>query len=187
MPEEAVKDEKRSKKTHFAVSWAAIGLGVTMVLIGGIVLLWGLSFQAEVGEPVDLEGDTLVGSPLLIPGGVMSLAFGTLWIHYGLKGFKKKEEEIGKKKCPNCGKMIEEDLNFCYHCTATFSDNGKIGEDDEDVGEEDEDLKEKSPRSRDRSEDEPTKGQVDRAMRQEERRKRREEEREGKKANSLEL
>lgn len=185
MPEDPESGKERSKKTHFIVSWAAIGLGVTMVMIGGILLLWGLSFQASVGEPVDLEADPLTGGPFLIPAGVMSLAFGILWIHYGMKGFKKKEEELKTKRCPNCGKVIEEDLNFCYHCTTTFSDAGKIGEDE---GEDDQpDHEEPLLKDLEEKDDEPTRGQVMRARRQEERRRKKMEEKEGNKADSLDM
>jgi hypothetical protein len=184
--EDGKVEEPRGSRTNFMVAWIAIGVGVTMVIVGGILLLWGLSYQASVGEPVDLQSDPLTGGPLLIPIGVMSLAFGTLWVHYGLKGFRKEEEKIGMKKCPNCKKLIEEDLNFCYHCTVTFSDSGIIGEEDDE--EEDEEDTSKEDDNADRERDmEPTSAQLARARRQEERRRKREEMKGERRAKSLEL
>ncbi len=159
--------EKTERKSSPIVSWIAILIGVFMVVVGGIILLWGLSFQAQVGEIRDLDGGELTGGPILIPGGAAFLTFGTLWIYHGLKGFKKREEDIGFKNCPNCGKKIEDDLNFCYHCTTTFT---KEGDEDIDGEKGDGDV---VPDERD---DEGfTNGQKDRMKRQEERRRSREE------------
>lgn len=104
------------------VAWIAIGIGVFMVVVGGLLLLWGLSFQATVGETSEIDDGSFVGGPGLIPIGVLSIAFGSMWIHNGLKGFRKRSDERDMKNCPYCGKRIEEDLNFCYHCTKTFDD-----------------------------------------------------------------
>ena len=153
--------------TSSIVSWIAIFIGVFMVVVGGLILLWGLSFQAQVGEVRDLEGGGLTGGPILIPGGAAFLTFGTLWIYHGLKGFKKREEDIGFKNCPNCGRKIEDDLNFCYHCTTTFSKDG-----DKDVEEEKEDGEVSTD---ERDEKGLTKGQKARMKRQEERLRSREE------------
>jgi hypothetical protein len=172
---EATERVEVKKRSSTAVSWIAIGLGVFMVVVGGLVLLWGLSYQATVGEPVDLEGDETVGSPFLIPAGVASIAFGSLWLYHGLKGFRPREEDLGFKNCPNCGRKIEEDLNFCYHCATTFT---KVG-DEEEEEEEDSKKDRRTVGPSERDEDGLTKGQRARMLRQEERSKERKRKEEG--------
>ncbi len=135
-----------------------------MVMVGGMLLLWGFSYQATVGEPRDLDGDDLTGGPILIPAGAASMAFGALWLFYGIKGFKRPGEELGMKVCPNCGKQIEEDLNFCYHCTTTFSstEEEKRSGSKKEEGEEEEET--------DDEDCGPSPGQIARMRRQRERR-----------------
>jgi hypothetical protein len=159
------KAEKKPRSTSIYVKWIAIGVGVFMVMVGGMLLLWGFSYQATVGEPRDLDGDDLTGGPILIPAGAASMAFGALWLFYGIKGFKRPGEELGMKVCPNCGKQIEEDLNFCYHCTSTFCspEEEKRTRSKEENGEEEEETCEEEETG-------PSPGQIARTRRQRERR-----------------
>ncbi len=104
------------------VSWIAIVLGVAMTLIGSILLLWGLSWQTSVGEPVDLQGEELRGGACLIPmGGTMAL-LGVMWVLTGWKGFKRTKVSEDTRPCPFCGKIIESDLTFCYYCNRSFEE-----------------------------------------------------------------
>jgi hypothetical protein len=170
MTEEDPSD-KIHRSTSIYVKWIAIGVGVFMVMVGGLLLLWGFSYQATVGEPSDLEGGELTGGPVLIPMGAISITFGALWLFYGLKGFKRPGDEMGMKNCPNCGKLIEEDLNFCYHCTSTFStpeELERIERSTENTTEDDgEEILDVDGVDHQR----PSEGQIRRKMRMEERRK----------------
>ena len=121
--------------------------------------------QASVGEQTDLQGDDLKGGPVLIPIGAASIGFGALWLFYGIKGFKRPGEEVGMKRCPHCGKTIEEDLNFCYHCATTFITPEEMEREMRSVEEE-----EKEDPGESTSDDGPSKGQLARMRRQQERR-----------------
>lgn len=100
------------------VSWIAIFLGVGMIFVGALVLLWGLAWQTGVGEADKIEGSS--GGPGLIPFGILCVAFGFMWVLTGWNRFKKRHREEGLRSCPNCGRRIEMDLNFCYYCNTTF-------------------------------------------------------------------
>lgn len=104
------------------VSWIAILLGVTMTAIGLILLFWGFAWQTDVGEPQNIDGDEFRGGPCLIPMGGAMLLVGLMWILTGWRGFKKDRSREDMQRCPNCRKMIESDLNFCYYCNTTFDD-----------------------------------------------------------------
>ena len=121
-----IKDEKGPdseviKKIPW-VSWIAIVLGVTMTGIGLLLLLWGFAWQTDVGEPQNIDGEELRGGPCLIPMGGAMLLIGIMWILTGWRGFKKDHTNEDMQRCPNCGKMIESDLNFCYYCNTTFEE-----------------------------------------------------------------
>ncbi|MGA1866499.1 MAG: hypothetical protein ACMUFK_03415 [Thermoplasmatota archaeon] len=105
------------------VTWIAIALGVMMTGIGVIMLLWGFMWQADVGENTSLKGDRTEGGPCLIPVGVAMITVGILWVLTGWRGFRKSNAQDDMMRCPNCGRMIESDLNFCYLCNTTFEDD----------------------------------------------------------------
>jgi hypothetical protein len=111
-----------SKRKVPWVAWIAILLGVTMAGIGLLLLLWGLAWQTDVGEPQNIDGDDFQGGPCLIPLGGAMLLVGFMWILTGWRGFKKVRANEDMQICRNCGKMIESDLNFCYYCNKTFDE-----------------------------------------------------------------
>lgn len=119
-----VDGEAKVRKVPW-VAWIAIALGVMMAGIGAIMLLWGFMWQTEVGENPSLTGDKTEGGPCLIPVGVAMITIGILWVLTGWRGFKKAGVPDDQMRCPNCGRMIESDLTFCYLCNTTFEDDDK--------------------------------------------------------------
>ena len=109
------------RKTSPLVTWIAIGLGVSMVIIGILMTLWGLSWQANLEETDPLDEDNTFGSPLLIPVGLLFVGFGVMWIWMGYHGFPRRED-YNKKRCPHCGKELDPDLDFCPWCTTRLAD-----------------------------------------------------------------
>jgi predicted nucleic acid-binding Zn ribbon protein len=122
LPSEKEHDNIRSrrKKSTFVTSFA-IFLGVSMVLIGILLTLWGLSWQSNLESTNPLDEDETFGSPLLIPLGILFIGFGAMWIWNGYHGFPRRND-LPPKRCPNCGREIEEDLNFCYYCNTRLED-----------------------------------------------------------------
>ncbi|MDG6225279.1 MAG: zinc ribbon domain-containing protein [Candidatus Thermoplasmatota archaeon] len=102
------------RRTPPVVSWIAIVTGVFLVGIGLLLLLWGLSWQGAQEETDPLEPDTSVGGPFLLPAGVFTVALGFIWVLTGYRGFPRGGP--AKRPCPRCGKPLEPDLSFCYHC-----------------------------------------------------------------------
>jgi ribosomal protein S27AE len=99
-----------------AVSWIAIVIGVFLAAVGVLLLLWGLSWQGTSEDNDPLDPDTSVGGPVLFPLGVFVIAIGMIWILNGYKVFGRKRAE--SRSCPRCGRSVETDLAFCYHCGA---------------------------------------------------------------------
>jgi len=166
MQAEKGRGDTRGKRSSPVVGWIAVGLGVFLVMVGGMVLLWGLSYQATIGEPRDLEGDGPVGSPILVPFGFVCLALGALWLYHGIKGFRR-DEQHQMKTCPSCGRKVEADLDFCYFCTYRFTESEEEGQGDAERGPP---PREEARTSR-ASRDGPTAGQMERMRRREERRR----------------
>jgi len=129
--DEGAKDPQRKAPW---VSWIAIALGVTMTGIGAIMLLWGLSWQSYVGDRETIEGDDLKGGAFVLPFGVMLIAFGIMWIYNGTHGFRKKEPKEDLRKCPECGRMVETDVDFCYYCANRFQPEKGADEGGEEEG-----------------------------------------------------
>ena len=141
-----IKDDRESREPVRRkvpwVSWIAILLGVTMSAIGLMLLLWGFAWQADVGEPQNINGDEFRGGPCLIPMGGAMLLIGLMWVITGWRGFKKDRTNEDMQSCKNCGKMIESDLNFCYYCNTTFDEMEEKMKRNEGRGRKDKPLKE---------------------------------------------
>ncbi|MBN1390192.1 MAG: hypothetical protein JXA22_06080 [Candidatus Thermoplasmatota archaeon] len=128
-------EEERKGSNIPWVTWIAIALGVAMTGIGTIMLLWGFMWQTDVGELGSLQEDDPKGGPCLIPVSVAMMTIGILWVITGWRGFKKaRGSDVGLMMCPNCSKMIESDLNFCYLCNTTFENKEAEEEDVEKEG-----------------------------------------------------
>lgn len=106
--------------THPAVSWLAIVVGVFLTAIGILLLLWGLSWQGASEESDLTNPDTGVGGPILLPLGVFVIAVGIIWILNGYHVFGRRRGD--SRSCPKCGRPVEGDLAFCYHCGAEVPD-----------------------------------------------------------------
>lgn len=107
------------------VAWIAIAVGVTMVVTGLLLLLWGLTWQSTLenrGPDSDFTGT--IGGPALLPIGVLVIAVGLIWILNAFRGFGKARTQL--RSCPRCGKSVEVDLAFCYHCGAEIPED-KVG------------------------------------------------------------
>jgi len=118
----------KERKKSPLVTFIAVGLGVTMVLIGVIMTFWGLAWQSNLEETDPLDENVAFGSPLLIPLGLLFVGFGIMWVWLGYHGFPRRED-YDKKRCPHCNREIEKDLNFCYWCNSRLDDTA-----DDDIG-----------------------------------------------------
>ena len=107
-------------ESHPAVSWIAIVVGVFLTAIGILLLLWGLSWQGASEDNDPTNPDTGVGGPVLLPLGVFVIVVGMIWILNGYRVFGRRRES--QNSCPRCGRSIETDLAFCYHCGAEIPD-----------------------------------------------------------------
>lgn len=104
------------------VGWIAIVVGVTMIATGLLLMLWGLTWQStlETNDPEeDLSGT--IGGPALLPVGVLVIAVGIIWILNAFRGFGRSREVT--RSCPGCGRSVEVDLAFCYHCGAEIPED----------------------------------------------------------------
>ncbi len=114
----------RPLRKNPVVMWIAITLGVTMIGIGLLLFLWGLSWQSAP-ESDPLSNTELSGGPGLIPLGVLMIAFGGMWIWMGWYGFPRRGEIPEMQRCPHCNRGVEEDLDFCYYCGERFPRSGE--------------------------------------------------------------
>jgi hypothetical protein len=110
-----------AKRPSPIVAWIAIVVGVTMIATGILLVLWGLSWQGAIedADPGELTG--LQGGPALLPVGILVIALGVIWILNAFRGFGKAR--VPMRRCPNCGKNVEPDLAFCYHCGAEIPED----------------------------------------------------------------
>jgi len=106
------------------VRWFAITLGVGMVMIGILMLLWSLSWMAAPEPDPTEDTSGLRGGPGIILFAALFLGLGGMMIINGYQGFSRREEREPKRRCPECRNLIEEDLDFCYHCGAKFPREG---------------------------------------------------------------
>jgi hypothetical protein len=98
------------------VMWMALCVGVFFTGIGLVLLLWGLSWQSWSISPRPIGDEGLVGGPVVLPLGVFCIVLGIMWLLQGWTGFRRPEDGSWTRTCPNCGRTVEEDLDFCYHC-----------------------------------------------------------------------
>ncbi|MCD6382875.1 MAG: zinc ribbon domain-containing protein [Thermoplasmata archaeon] len=107
--------------------YAAIFLGVSFTALGGVLLFWGLLWQAHAILLAERGASAPQGGGCFIPSGVIILTLGILWLKASLKPPKKRGAKE-KVRCPSCGRMVDSDLPFCYWCGAPLKEEGKEGE-----------------------------------------------------------
>jgi uncharacterized membrane protein len=124
-PAKAARTEERV--AHPVVSWIAITVGVFLIAIGILLLLWGLSWQGASEDDDPVDPDTAKGGPALLPLGVFVIAVGIIWVLNGYRVFGRSRR-AESTSCPRCGRLVETDLAFCYHCGAEVPEDRPLPE-----------------------------------------------------------
>lgn len=112
--------------------YSAIFLGVTLSATGLLLLFWGLLWLSpaiiswERGDSLPSEGGCL------LPSGLVLLLLGILWLMEALKKPEKKGP-VEAVSCPECGRLVKEDLPFCYWCGAPIKRAGGSEEEKKNI------------------------------------------------------
>jgi hypothetical protein len=103
--------------------WTVFGLVVVGVLFGGLLLISLIGSVQGIGMggmgPGMMGGVNTVGwlLPCLIPAGLLIILIGGLgWLLATVFGAGQSSDSSSKTDCPNCGRTVQADWQFCPYC-----------------------------------------------------------------------
>lgn len=116
--------------------WLRAGFWFLTVLLAGNLLIPMDAVPAD-GSFVEIITETYRAAPLVAKLALVGLTFLCMLDAYWLatRSRPRSTTGAGSLTCPNCGKEVDEDLDFCHWCSAELTAPERPAEDDLTAGE----------------------------------------------------